>query len=227
MDAMTVYPGITSLPNDHCGSMAYVAAEPDSKSALVIDPADFTSGRVCEFLLCSKYTELLIALTHEHFDHMSGVNRLRERFRSTVVASAISSQSITDPKKNLSRYLLGVDIQCAGADVTWERGDFELEWNGMRIALMATPGHSPGSACIAIGNMLFSGDTIIHRTPTVIKLPGGNRLQLRQSIELLCARFSPQTMVYAGHGPPFRLGEIDLGQVFGKHQVQAYASCSS
>jgi glyoxylase-like metal-dependent hydrolase (beta-lactamase superfamily II) len=218
---------ITSLPNDHCGSVAYVAAEPDSKWALVIDPADLISGRVCEFLSRSGYTDLLIALTHEHFDHMSGVNRLRECFRATVVASAISSRSVPDPRKNLSRYVLGVDIHCAGADVTWDSGEIELEWNGMRIALMATPGHSPGSVCIAIENKLFTGDTLIYGTSTVVKLPGGNRLQLRQSIELLCTRFSGQTMVYAGHGPHFRLGEINLGQVFGHPQVQAYASCSS
>lgn len=212
---------VVSVDNDYCGSRAYIVSAPDREAALVIDPGDINSGRVSAHLAALGCTKVLVALTHEHFDHMSGVNRLRKCFNTTVITSEICSQSIVDPKRNLSRYSVGVDFRCDSAELLCEGERSELDWNGIRIEFLSTPGHSPGSICITVDGCLFSGDTLIFGVPTVVKLPGGSRFDLQKTITRLLTRFRADTMVYPGHGEIFRLGQLDPALVLGARKVQA------
>jgi glyoxylase-like metal-dependent hydrolase (beta-lactamase superfamily II) len=208
---------VTQVVNDDFASCTYVVERARSSQALVIDPADSGSGRIAAFLDARGISDVLIALTHKHFDHISGVTRLRDRYASArVVCSRTCSGSITTAAGNLSRYLIGGDFVCGPADFFCEDMDYEMNWAGQRLEFIATPGHSPGSICIAVDGMLFAGDTLIFNRPTVVKLPGGSRGQFEQSLAHLLARFPGETMVYPGHGRPFRLSQIDHGVVLGK-----------
>jgi hydroxyacylglutathione hydrolase len=207
---------ITRIENDHCESNAYIVGAPDSRAAVVIDPADLDSRRISKQLAEQGVTKLLIVLTHEHFDHMSGVSALRRLFDTQVFASEECSKRICDPKKNLSRYTIGVDIHCQPADITWEEAGSDLVWEGFRLELIRTPGHSAGGICIGMDRNLFTGDTIIPGVPTVVKLPGGDRHVLQCTVEALFNRFQKDTVVYPGHGNPCWLRDIDLAVVFGK-----------
>lgn len=43
-------------------------------------------------------------LTHEHFDHITGIERLRSRTNSKIICSKVCAERICDSKKNLSFY---------------------------------------------------------------------------------------------------------------------------
>jgi len=207
---------ITRIENDHCGSNAYVVATANSRSAVVIDPADVNSHRICKQLAISGYTKLLVVLTHEHFDHMSGVRTLRAVFGAKVVASRECSQRISDPRKNLSRYSIGIDIDCEPADMVCEEIGPNLVWEDLHLEFVPAPGHSVGSICIGIDRNLFTGDTIVPGLPTIVKLPGGDRHTLQSTVMSLLGRFPQDTVLYPGHGIPCRLGDIDALDVLGK-----------
>jgi len=209
---------IARIENDHCGSNAYIVAALDSRSAVVVDPADINSGRICEQLSRRGYTRLLIVLTHEHFDHISGVRTLRTSFDAQVVASRECSQRMTDPRRNLSRYTIGIDIDCQPADIISEEIGPSLVWEQMCLEFVPTPGHSTGSMCIGIDQNLFTGDTIIPGLPTIVKLPGGNRKLLHSTVKSLFERFPQKTVVYPGHGSPCRLSDIHASNVLGEQQ---------
>ena len=79
---------------------------------LIIDPADYAD------LLekCRNAASVTVLLTHEHFDHISGLNRIRDLCASScrVIAGATCSERIQDEKGNLSAYadvLAGVGQQ--------------------------------------------------------------------------------------------------------------------
>jgi len=207
---------ITKIENDHCMSNAYIVEAPDSRAAVIVDPADLHSGKISKQLAQRSVTKLLIVLTHEHFDHISGVSALRRLFDTQVFASEECSKRISDPKKNLSRYTIGVDIDCQPADITCEEIGSALVWEGFRLEFIQTPGHSAGGICIGMDRNLFTGDTIIPGVPTVVKLPGGDRHVLEFTVESLFNRFQKDTVVYPGHGNPCWLGDIDLAVVCGK-----------
>ena len=66
--------------------------------------------------------------------------------------------------------------------------------------MIATPGHSAGSCCILIDDMLFSGDTILENI-NVTGFPGGSRKKYREVTVPILKHILPGVRcVYPGHG---------------------------
>ncbi len=174
---------------------------------LVIDPVNVTALE--DFRTAASLTVLL---THEHFDHICGLNRLREILLCQVIANKNCSERIKNPKTNLSTYadvlagFMGKTIKmpflpfaCEDADIVFDF-TYSFSWNGYKVELYSTPGHSLGSSCILIGNMLFSGDTILE-SPVVTRLPGGSKkLYKNETLPVLERLLLDVNTVYTGHG---------------------------
>lgn len=149
-----------------------------------------------------------LLVTHEHFDHVEGVKKLKECFPNmVVVASKITSSLVKDAKTNMSFYLDGIGIEEIEADVYIEdKSSFIFKENN--IQTYYTPGHTAGGIIIHIGNVLFTGDTLLNiKTPT--NLPNSSKKQLRESIEFIDSNFNNDTIFYQGHGDPFPKSKWD------------------
>lgn len=120
--------------------------------AVVIDPND-PKGPL-ELLERRGWEPELILLTHEHCDHMAGLEPLRERFPGArVVASEACSAGLGSTRLNMTAmmevYLTfrgkpGVSCSpftCAPADVTYH-ATLELDWRGHRLRCVPLPGHT-------------------------------------------------------------------------------------
>ena len=159
------------------------------------------------FLDTHGLTAGLVLLTHEHYDHIAGVAELKRRYASRLVCSEACACGISDPRRNFSRYLCGTDYRCPPADATFDELNWQAEFADVPIHITATPGHSPGSVCIAVQDWLFAGDTLIRDTRTVTKLPGGDRRALSRSLDVILGWVRPDAIVYPGHGESFRLSD--------------------
>lgn len=159
-------------------------------------------------------------LTHEHYDHISGVNDLKQRFGTTVICGEKAAERLKDPGLNLSRfqdYIVQVipfgngqtrseEYSCT-ADETVADGQI-ICWEGHSLLFKETPGHSVGNISVQLDNdALFSGDTIFKDYPTATRLPGGSTKQFRQITEPWLDSLPQDIMVYPGHGAPFLLKE--------------------
>ena len=98
----------------------------------------------------SRLEDLTVIVTHSHFDHICGLNRLRELFPATrVVSTKKCSENMRNQYRNMSSsataYLafyqggakIDVDIApftCAPSEETFE-GETEISWNGMNVKL--------------------------------------------------------------------------------------------
>jgi glyoxylase-like metal-dependent hydrolase (beta-lactamase superfamily II) len=179
---------------------------------LIIDPTDYADVQE----ICRNAASVTVLLTHEHFDHISGLNRIRDLYASScrVIAGATCSERIQDEKGNLSAYadvlaeLGGKQIPehwspfvCKAADITFEDW-YAFRWMGHAVEMFSTPGHSAGSCCIVVDDLLFVGDTVLENN-LMVKFPGSSK-KLYRSVTapllekwLLGNRFS---CVYPGHG---------------------------
>jgi glyoxylase-like metal-dependent hydrolase (beta-lactamase superfamily II) len=187
------------------GSNTYLLTRLGSPNCLVIDPGDGADSRLAGRV--EKYGGRIeyALLTHEHYDHISSLPALKEYWNCQVICSRECSVAITDPTRNFSRYLVQRDVVCGKADLVCEDLGWSLDWCGGRVRFIPTPGHSPGSICIAIENLLFTGDCLLPNSKRVTNLPGGNKKALEKSLTLLLDTFNPETLVYPGHGEPFQL----------------------
>ena len=69
-----------------------------------------------------------------------------------------------------------------------------------------TPGHSPGSVCYLVGDILFAGDTLFAGSCGRTDLPGGNRGAMGASLKRL-ASIPENLTIHPGHGPGSTLEE--------------------
>lgn len=182
---------------------SYIFMEDDGQ-CIVIDCNTNTFPYLQEHNLEPAY----LLVTHEHFDHVEGVKKLKECFPNMIiVASKITSSLMKDAKTNMSFYLDGIGIEEIEADVYIEdKSSFIFKENN--IQTYYTPGHTAGGIIIHIGNVLFTGDTLLNiKTPT--NLPNSSKKQLRESIEFIDSNFNNDTIFYQGHGDPFPKSKWD------------------
>ncbi len=199
------------IVSDLLTSNMYIVVE--GTGALIVDPCRNTE-------MPDGITPDLIFLTHEHYDHISGVNAWKDRYCVKVLCSKECSIRAQNAKKNMARYFeafcglqigfdgtlpkdFDPDYVCSADEVFSE--DTEFLWRGHLIKFMILPGHSPGSSGILIDNCLFSGDSIFEKQDTVIKFPGGSEINWRE-VSLQKIRALPaDTIVYPGHFDSFIL----------------------
>jgi glyoxylase-like metal-dependent hydrolase (beta-lactamase superfamily II) len=68
----------------------------------------------------------------------------------------------------------------------------------IEVTLLHTPGHTPGSQCFLVNNMLVAGDTLFLEGCGRTDLPGSNPEQMYESLQLL-GKLDDDVIVYPGH----------------------------
>ena len=118
-----------------------------------------------------------ILLTHCHFDHLFSLNEIRDSKK--VVGTKNCSFNMIRPEISLA----GPDVlPKASCDIIMEDNG-EMDFDGIKVKCIETPGHTNGSCCYLIGNNLFSGDTLFMGSIGRSDLPTGNFNELESSIK--------------------------------------------
>lgn len=188
----------------------------DRDVAIIVDPNVNEEG--LSFLNQKDITKALILLTHEHFDHTTGVNKVREFFPCTLVCHTECAKSIAMARKNrpltllllqttespveMRRFFDSFPLYTCMADITFDDA-YGFVWGGHKFNIFSTPGHSKGSVCIEIDETwVFTGDSLIPDTPVITRYPGGS-MEEYKSITLPYLSNIPDTrMIMPGHGLP-------------------------
>ena len=182
--------------------------------ALIIDPHD-------RFEMVENTVPDLILLTHEHYDHISGVNLWKERFHIPLLCSEECAHSIANARKNMARYFEAFSqMQTYGeqdpnvyvdenytchAEITFSE-ELKFKWQGNTVFLFELPGHSRGSTGILVNETsLFSGDSLFADRETELRFPGGSKREW-ESVSLPVIRsISGDVDVYPGHRDKFKM----------------------
>jgi len=129
-----------------------------------------------------------VLLTHSHFDHIYGLNKLVEIFSEALVyTNQAGKEGLVNEKWNFSRYHTEVDnfIFSKMENVrVLEEGVQTLD-GGLNVNVLFTPGHDPSCISYIIGNNLFTGDAYIPGIKTVTTLPKSNKEQAYESLARL------------------------------------------
>ncbi len=175
----------------------YIAADELTKEAFVIDPAgDFEV--IDEILVSNNLNLKYIILTHGHFDHIGAVKELKEKYNSIIYINEFDAYMVNDSEANLSSRMKD-KIEFL-PDKIFKDGDI-LKVGSLTLRLIHTPGHTEGSSCVLVGNILFAGDTLFKNSIGRTDLPSGDRFKIISSIKEKLLVLPKETLVYPGHGP--------------------------
>ncbi|WP_425561105.1 MBL fold metallo-hydrolase [Myceligenerans crystallogenes] len=171
------------------GTRSYVLRAPGSESSVVVDPGP-DLGPHLDALAAAGPVELVL-ITHRHADHTAGSAGLRHRTGAPVRAM--------DP------------AHCLGAEPL--RGGELIRAAGLRIEVLATPGHTGDSVSFAVTGptngltpfpetVVLTGDTVLGKGTTVIAEPDGSLGAYLESLDLLESVAGESTTGLPAHGDP-------------------------
>ena len=161
---------------------------------IVIDPFA-CDRRIDEFLSapCEKY----VFLTHCHFDHILGAQKIREKYGTKIAIGKFDAHGLSDPYFSLSE-MAGYRQEPFYADILFQNGDV-FEAGNTKIKVLHTPGHTAGSVCYFMEDCIFTGDTLFEGTVGRTDFPTGDFAVLKQSLDML-KNLPKDYKIYSGHG---------------------------
>jgi len=206
---------------EYADSNMYIITK--NRSALVIDPN--ISENALQYLYDNNVLEINVILTHEHYDHTSGLTWLCERFKSTVICQEQTALSLRDgknnrpiivassrmdrlPKSEIKQIVSNLPQNYSyKPDVTFTE-EFSILWQGHKIHMISAPGHSKGSCCIEIDdNVVATGDSLILNTPVITRFLGGSLEQYENITAPYLRKIKDNTLILPGHGEMFFMKE--------------------
>ena len=158
------------------GTNCYLLVDDTTNKAAIIDPGG-DADRIIQVLQGEKVELEYILLTHGHYDHTTGVPELSEAMPEAKIyihqADANGAGSHLFPLAGQVDELL-----------LYEDGD-TLPLGELTIEVLHTPGHSPGSVVLKVGDVLFCGDTLFAGSMGRTDLPGGSYDKIMASLKRL------------------------------------------
>lgn len=179
----------------------YLLLDEASGEAAVIDPG-FVNDRLLGEI--AKYKVRWILLTHGHFDHIEGVDRLRALTGAPSAAFRTEGAFAADPAQNGSLLMFGRPIACT-VDRLLEDGE-TIHVGAVPVQVLHTPGHTAGGCCYVTPEAVFTGDTLMGYSVGRCDLPTGDEAALAVSLQKLAA-LPGDPAICGGHGPVTRLSE--------------------
>jgi glyoxylase-like metal-dependent hydrolase (beta-lactamase superfamily II) len=188
------------IPVGQMANLAYLVGSHSAREALVVDPA-WNVDALLDLAETDGMKVVGALVTHYHQDHIGGsvfgmniegVPRLLERCPVPLHVNEREAEGT---------------CKVTGASesdlVRHEAGD-EITLGGLRIRLLHTPGHTPGSQCFLVeerGNPghLVAGDTLFLGSCGRVDLPGANPEDMYYSLNTTLKALPDETLVYPGH----------------------------
>lgn len=209
---MTRTPEVRALYHAPTGSFSYVAWDPESRHAAIIDPvldydgaAARTGTVTAEALLAVVAREGLelrwILETHAHADHLSAAGFLRERSGAPVGIGA----GICAVQSTFSEiYGLGPGFPVDGRQFDRLFSDGErFALGALEVEVLGTPGHTEDCVTYLAGDAAFVGDTLFSPDYGSARcdFPGGDAAMLFRSVGRLYS-LPPETRLFLCHDYP-------------------------
>lgn len=197
-----------------CQTNCYFLYRDGEKNAIVVDPAD-KGNNIYSALNKNGFRVAGILLTHGHFDHIWGLDDLRNAANAAAESDGLDEIKVyasEEEREVLKKPSLNISDQagrpCSTYADVYVRDGQEITIAGMTCKVIHTPGHTSGGCCYYFeeAGMLISGDTLFAESVGRTDFPTGSMGTLVRSIKDKLFVLPEETKVYPGHGDATTIG---------------------
>ena len=193
----------------------FIVTDEETDISAVIDPG-FISDELFDKIKELKKVDAIL-LTHGHFDHIMGLDTLKQAYpNAQVYLHENEKEWLKNPELNASALMLPFPVTCKTNIDEYYVCDTPYNLSGLKFHVRHTPGHSIGGISLVFEEeeLIFSGDALFAGAIGRTDLPSGNHTQLLQSIEAELFSLPDDYTVYPGHGPSTTIGNEKLYNPF-------------
>lgn len=162
-------------------NFVYLIGSLETRECAVVDPG-WDVKKILDTAAQDEMRITTVLVTHTHFDHINGVAEIVQATDAKVLVHKKEAESLPVEKSS----------------VTQVEGGHELELGPVKLSLLHTPGHTPGSICFQVADRLVTGDTLFIGGCGRCDLPGGDAELLYKSLSRL-RQMDDKLLVYPGH----------------------------
>ena len=163
-------------------NFSYLIGDEKSKECAVVDPA-WENEKILEQARKHDLNIKFILVTHSHYDHIDGVKGIADATDAAVYVHEDHKGEV------ISRGIKEIEPLKDGA---------EINIGKIKVKVLHTPGHSPGSVCYLLDNKMITGDMLFVEGIGRIDLPGGDIESMFNSLQRL-KELDEKIEVYPGH----------------------------
>ncbi len=197
------------IPIGPMQNFVYIIGDEKTKEAVVID-AGWNIDEIIEIARKENLDIKKIILTHSHYDHVQKVDELSSKTNATIYFHE-------DDYNEIKRFIKNPNIQ-----IHKLKNNDEIRIGNIKIKVMHTLGHTPGSICLLVGGKLITGDTLFVGAIGRTDLPGGDALKLFESLQKL-KKLDDKTEIYPGHD----YGETKFSTIGDEKKSNPYFMCKT
>jgi glyoxylase-like metal-dependent hydrolase (beta-lactamase superfamily II) len=176
-------------------NFVYAVGDRETGEALLVDPA-YGVGDLLDLLAADGMRCVGVLGTHYHPDHLGGS---MAGFSIEGVATLLERESVP---VHVQRDEVPWVERATGVTkdhlVQHDSGDV-VEVGAVKVELLHTPGHTPGSQCFLVDGRLVSGDTLFLDGCGRTDLPGSDPEAMYESLTTRLARVPDTAVVFPGH----------------------------
>ena len=153
--------------------------------------------------------------THGHFDHLMGVEFLRQRYGAKFAVSSKDKFLVENAAQSAELFGVRAGDMPEKIDVDLE-GMRSISFGQSELQIISTPGHTPGHVAFyePEAKLLFTGDTLFRESIGRTDLPGGDYSWIMKSILDKIMPLGDEVKVYPGHGETTDIGHESMYNPF-------------
>lgn len=177
----------------------------NDKDAVIIDPGG-NFEIIKEYINKNEYKLWAVINTHAHFDHIGAVADVVGEFDIPFYLHAADKRLLRSANLYMSLFMGEAPIKVPSIDIELDKTELPLVFGSLTIDTIFTPGHTDGGVCFLIGDLFFTGDTLMKGSIGRLDLPGGNKEKMKISLQKISS-MPVDLKIYPGHGESSTIGE--------------------
>jgi glyoxylase-like metal-dependent hydrolase (beta-lactamase superfamily II) len=188
------------IPVGQMANLAYLIGSLSTREVLLVDPA-WSVDALLDRAEVDGMTPVGALVTHYHQDHVGGeIFGMRIEGVARLLERAPMPLYVNEHEAEGTLHVTGA----SESDLRRMRGGDTIELGKLRIRLLHTPGHTPGSQCFLVEQAgapgrLVSGDTLFLGSCGRVDLPGSDPEAMYRSLNETLKRLPDETLVFPGH----------------------------